>query len=65
MEYVTIYGGTLLTELPLTCFCVINAGYFILHFVQFLFAVLFVYGVVIPLQEGRFVEWLTNFGFVL
>ncbi|XP_012686734.1 STRA6-like isoform X1 [Clupea harengus] len=40
-------------------------GYFILHFVQFLFAVLFVYGVVIPLQEGRFVEWLTNFGFVL
>lgn len=40
-------------------------GYFIVHFVQFLFALLFVYGVVIPIQEGRFVQWLINFGFIL
>ncbi|XP_062372742.1 STRA6-like isoform X2 [Sardina pilchardus] len=40
-------------------------GYFIVHFVQFLFALLLAYGVVIPIQEGRFVEWLTNFAIVL
>lgn len=40
-------------------------GYFIVHFVQFLFAMLFVYGVVIPIQEGRYLEWLTNFGFIM
>ncbi|XP_076151607.1 STRA6-like isoform X1 [Alosa pseudoharengus] len=40
-------------------------GYFIVHFVQFLFVLLLAYGVVIPIQEGRFVEWLTNFAIVL
>uniref|UniRef100_A0A4W5K3K9 STRA6-like n=1 Tax=Hucho hucho TaxID=62062 RepID=A0A4W5K3K9_9TELE len=40
-------------------------GFLIVHFVQFVFALLFAYGVVIPIQNGRVIEMLTNLGTVL
>nr|XP_023668276.1 stimulated by retinoic acid gene 6 protein-like isoform X3 [Paramormyrops kingsleyae] len=40
-------------------------GYIIVHFVQFLFALLFVYGVVLPIQHGHGLKVLINFGIVL
>uniref|UniRef100_A0A8C1M9P6 STRA6-like n=1 Tax=Cyprinus carpio TaxID=7962 RepID=A0A8C1M9P6_CYPCA len=35
-------------------------GFLIVHFVQFLFALLFVYGVVLPIQKGHFLSWLST-----
>ncbi|KAM4604349.1 STRA6-like isoform 2-T2 [Polymixia lowei] len=40
-------------------------GYLIVHFVQFLFALLFVYLLVLPVQHGRAVAMLTNLGIIL
>ncbi|XP_073326798.1 STRA6-like [Pagrus major] len=37
-------------------------GYLIVHFVHFLFALLFVYAVVIPIQHGRVLTMLSNVG---
>ncbi|TRY85743.1 hypothetical protein DNTS_031924 [Danionella cerebrum] len=35
-------------------------GYLIVHFVQFLFALMFVYGIVLPIQKGHILSWLSN-----
>ncbi|XP_071244077.1 STRA6-like isoform X3 [Salvelinus alpinus] len=40
-------------------------GFLIVHFVQFVFALLFTYGVVLPIQNGRVLEMLTNMGTIL
>uniref|UniRef100_A0A8C1MAZ8 STRA6-like n=1 Tax=Cyprinus carpio TaxID=7962 RepID=A0A8C1MAZ8_CYPCA len=40
-------------------------GFLIVHFVQFLFALLFVYGVVLPIQKGHFLSWLSSVGIIL
>ncbi|XP_027139013.1 STRA6-like isoform X1 [Larimichthys crocea] len=40
-------------------------GYLIVHFVHFLFALLFVYLLVLPIQHGRIVSMLTNIGIIL
>ncbi|XP_062865140.1 STRA6-like [Trichomycterus rosablanca] len=36
-------------------------GYLIVHFVQFIFALLFVYLIVLPIQKGGFLHWFTSF----
>ncbi|XP_071390161.1 STRA6-like [Centroberyx affinis] len=40
-------------------------GYLIVHFVQFLFALLFVYLLVLPFQHGRALAMFTNLGIIL
>ncbi|XP_016347239.1 STRA6-like isoform X2 [Sinocyclocheilus anshuiensis] len=40
-------------------------GFLIVHFVQFLFALLFVYGVILPIQKGHFLSWLSSVGIIL
>ncbi|XP_005159856.2 STRA6-like isoform X2 [Danio rerio] len=40
-------------------------GFLIVHFVQFLFALMFVYGVVLPIQKGHILSWLSNVGIIL
>ncbi|XP_056120558.1 STRA6-like [Rhinichthys klamathensis goyatoka] len=40
-------------------------GFLIVHFVQFLFALMFVYGVVLPIQKGQFLSWLSSVGVIL
>ncbi|KAM6971813.1 STRA6-like [Aplochiton taeniatus] len=40
-------------------------GYLIVHFVQFLFALLFVYGLVLPVIHGKTLEMLSNLGVLL
>ncbi|XP_059192817.1 STRA6-like [Centropristis striata] len=40
-------------------------GYLIVHFVHFLFALLLVYGLVIPIQHGRALSMLSNLGIAL
>ncbi|XP_056136244.1 STRA6-like isoform X2 [Lampris incognitus] len=40
-------------------------GYLIVHFVQFLFALLIVYLLVLPIQHGRAMAMLTNVGIIL
>ncbi|TRY85745.1 hypothetical protein DNTS_031924 [Danionella cerebrum] len=40
-------------------------GYLIVHFVQFLFALMFVYGIVLPIQKGHILSWLSNVGIIL
>ncbi|XP_052403137.1 stimulated by retinoic acid gene 6 protein-like isoform X2 [Carassius gibelio] len=40
-------------------------GFLIVHFVQFLFALLFVYAVVLPIQKGHFLSWLSSVGIIL
>ncbi|XP_051761303.1 STRA6-like [Ctenopharyngodon idella] len=40
-------------------------GFLIVHFVQFLFALMFVYGVVLPIQKGQFLSWLSSVGIIL
>ncbi|KAK1792464.1 hypothetical protein P4O66_012410, partial [Electrophorus voltai] len=40
-------------------------GYLIMHFVQFTFAMLFVYLVVLPIQKGGFLSWFSNLAIIL
>ncbi|XP_067298116.1 STRA6-like [Pseudorasbora parva] len=40
-------------------------GFLIVHFVQFLFALMFVYGVVLPIQKGKILSWLSSVGIIL
>ncbi|XP_050992161.1 STRA6-like isoform X2 [Labeo rohita] len=40
-------------------------GFLIVHFAQFLFALLFVYAVVLPIQKGHFLRWLSSVGIIL
>ncbi|XDV14702.1 hypothetical protein PO909_014913 [Leuciscus waleckii] len=40
-------------------------GFLIVHFVQFLFVLMFVYGVVLPIQKGQFLSWLSSVGVIL
>uniref|UniRef100_A0AAY4CZS9 STRA6-like n=1 Tax=Denticeps clupeoides TaxID=299321 RepID=A0AAY4CZS9_9TELE len=40
-------------------------SYFIVHFVQFVFALIFVYGVVLPIKEGHTVQWLISVGLII
>lgn len=40
-------------------------GFLIVHFVQFVFALMFVYGVVLPIQKGQFLSWLSSVGIIL
>ncbi|XP_070781443.1 STRA6-like [Enoplosus armatus] len=40
-------------------------GYLIVHFVHFLFALLFVYLLVLPIQHGKALSMLTNLGIIL
>lgn len=46
-------------------FCVFSSGYLIVHFVHFLFALLFVYVLVLPIQHGKVLSMLSNLGIVL
>lgn len=43
----------------------VSAGFLIVHFAQFLFALLFVYAVVLPIQKGHFLRWLSSVGIIL
>ncbi|XP_076869368.1 STRA6-like [Brachyhypopomus gauderio] len=40
-------------------------GYLIMHFVQFMFALLFVYLVVLPIQKGGFLPWFSKLAILL
>ncbi|XP_030643905.1 STRA6-like [Chanos chanos] len=40
-------------------------GYLIVHFVQFLFALAFAYGIVLPIQKGQILNWLSTVGTIL
>ncbi|XP_071359626.1 STRA6-like [Trachinotus anak] len=40
-------------------------GYLIVHFVHFLFALLLVYGVVLPIQHGHVLKMLTDLGIIV
>ncbi|XP_056228072.1 STRA6-like isoform X1 [Seriola aureovittata] len=40
-------------------------GYLIVHFVHFLFALLLVYGLVLPVQHGKVLSMLTNLGIII
>ncbi|XP_070827113.1 STRA6-like [Chaetodon trifascialis] len=40
-------------------------GYLIVHFVHFLFALLFAYALVLPIQHGRALTMLTNLGIIV
>lgn len=43
----------------------VSLGYLIVHFVHFLFAMMFVYALVLPVQHGQTVSMLTNLGIIL
>ncbi|XP_051559738.1 stimulated by retinoic acid gene 6 protein-like [Myxocyprinus asiaticus] len=40
-------------------------GFLIVHFVQFIFTLLFVYGVVLPIHKGHFLSWLSSVAIIL
>ncbi|XP_049901242.1 STRA6-like [Epinephelus moara] len=40
-------------------------GYLIVHFIHFLFALLFVYALVLPIQHGKALSMLSNLGLIL
>lgn len=40
-------------------------GFVIVHFMQFLFALIFAYGVVLPIQKGKFLHWLSSVSIIL
>ncbi|KAI7811404.1 putative STRA6-like [Triplophysa rosa] len=40
-------------------------GFVIVHFIQFLFALIFAYGVVLPIQKGKFLRWLSSVSIIL
>ncbi|KAL6467242.1 hypothetical protein MHYP_G00250460 [Metynnis hypsauchen] len=42
-----------------------HEGYLIVHFVQFLFALLFAYLVVLPIRNGGFLPWLSHLAILL
>ncbi len=46
-------------------FRISSLGYLIVHFIHFLFALLFVYLLVLPIQHGRALSMLTNLGIIL
>lgn len=42
-----------------------SPGYLIVHFIHFLFALVFVYAVVLPIRHGRTLSMLYNLGIVV
>ncbi|ROI15953.1 Stimulated by retinoic acid gene 6 protein-like [Anabarilius grahami] len=46
-------------------FSIVARRFLIVHFVQFVFALMFVYGLVLPIQKGQFLRWLSSVGVIL
>ncbi|KAA0722505.1 Stimulated by retinoic acid gene 6 protein-like [Triplophysa tibetana] len=40
-------------------------GFVIVHFIQFLFALIFAYGIVLPIRNGKFLRWLSSVSIIL
>lgn len=40
-------------------------GFVIVHFMQFLFALIFTYGIILPIQKGKFLSWLSSVSIIL